>query len=90
MYARAVHPSTRSLLSFFDYAHLPPDLQAVSKPCGDLAHAMVGLDLDGAEMTAGLRKMLEAKDCFVRALVQAKRERAAADAKATSGVTETP
>lgn len=29
---------------------------------------------DGPELTAGLRKLLEAKDCFVRAAVDAHRE----------------
>lgn len=29
------------LLQFFEYAHLPPHLQAVSKPFHDLAHAIV-------------------------------------------------
>ena len=33
----------------------------------DLAEAMVNALPDGPELTAGLRKLLEAKDCFVRA-----------------------
>lgn len=69
------HPSLTALLKFFAYGHLPPRLQDVSKPFSDLAHLMVdntgalapGYGLDGAEATAGLRKLLEAKDCFVRA-----------------------
>jgi hypothetical protein len=55
------------ILKYFSYAHLPENLQAVSKPIGDLATAM-DLNLpDGPEKSAGLRKLLEAKDCFVRA-----------------------
>jgi hypothetical protein len=61
------HPGTVGLLKFFAYAHLPEHLQAVSKPVGELADAMVTELADGPELTAGLRKLLEAKDCFVRA-----------------------
>lgn len=61
------HPGTAGIARYFDYDHLPPHLQAVSKPCHDLAEAMIGELADGPELTAGLRKLLEAKDCFVRA-----------------------
>lgn len=61
------HPGTAGIARYFDYAHLPPHLQAISKPCHDLAAAMIGELPDGPELTAGLRKLLEAKDCFVRA-----------------------
>lgn len=55
------------IMKYFEYAHLPAKLQAVSKPLGDLA-AQLYVDLpDGQEKSAGLRKLLEAKDCFVRA-----------------------
>lgn len=61
------HPSTTQIVRYFDYDHLPERLQGVSKPCHDLAEAMVAALPDGPELTAGLRKLLEAKDCFVRA-----------------------
>lgn len=61
------HPGTIHLLRYFEYAHLPAHLQTVSKPCADLANELVGVLPDGPELTAGLRKLLEAKDCFVRA-----------------------
>jgi soluble cytochrome b562 len=51
----------------FDYAHLPAHLQEVSKPVGELAKLMKEALPDSAEKSAGLRKLLEAKDCFVRA-----------------------
>lgn len=51
----------------FDYAHLPAHLQEVSKPVGELAQVMKETLPDCAEKSAGLRKLLEAKDCFVRA-----------------------
>jgi hypothetical protein len=54
------------ILRYFGYAHLPEALQEVAEPLYELA---VQLDIklpDGAEKSAGLRKLLEAKDCFVR------------------------
>lgn len=52
---------------FFAYAHLPPHLQEISKPFGELAQQIVDTLPANAERTAGLRKLLEAKDCIVRA-----------------------
>jgi tRNA(Arg) A34 adenosine deaminase TadA len=56
-------------LKHFSYQHLPPTLQLVSKPLHDLARQMEELVLDGPEKSAGMRKLLEAKDCFVRACI---------------------
>jgi hypothetical protein len=57
-------------LRFFEYEHLPPALQKVSKPFGDLAFDLASTRaLQGPELTVGLRKLLEAKDCMVRAAV---------------------
>jgi hypothetical protein len=58
-------PSTT--IQFFEYLHLPERLQKVSKPIYDLAHLMEDTLPDGPEKSAGMRKLLEAKDCFVRA-----------------------
>jgi hypothetical protein len=55
------------MLQFFAYEHLPPHLQEVSKRFGDLARWMVETLPSNAERTAGLRKLLESKDCAVRA-----------------------
>lgn len=55
------------IMKYFEYAHLPTHLQEVSKPIGDLAHQMNDQLPDGPEKSAGLRKLLEAKDCLVRA-----------------------
>jgi hypothetical protein len=56
-------------MQFFSYHHLPKDLQEVSRPFYEMAETMV-LELDDSpELTAGLRKLLEAKDCFVRARI---------------------
>lgn len=61
------HPGTRQIAQFFTFEHLPPHLRAVSEPCSRLADEMIDALEDGPELTAGLRKLLEAKDCFVRA-----------------------
>lgn len=55
------------IMKYFAYDHLPAHLQAVSKPIGDLAQQMDAQLPDGPEKSAGLRKLLEAKDCLVRA-----------------------
>lgn len=54
---------------FFTYAHLPPHLQAVSKPFGDLAALIEATVPRNAERTVALRKILEAKDAAVRAVL---------------------
>ncbi|HYT42024.1 MAG TPA: hypothetical protein VEP90_06740 [Methylomirabilota bacterium] len=54
------------MLQFFTYDHLPPHLQTVSKPFCELAHFIVTTYPANPERTAGLRKLLEAKDCVVR------------------------
>jgi hypothetical protein len=66
------HPGTAHLARYFAYDHLPEHLQAVSRPCGDVAALMIAALPDGPELTAGLRKLLEAKDCFVRAALPPK------------------
>lgn len=67
--AKDRHPGTQHLAKVFDYEHLPADLQATSKLCHDLAAEMIYRLPDGPELSAGLRKLVEAKDCFVRAEV---------------------
>lgn len=69
-------------MQFFAFAHLPPHLEAVSKPFGELAMKIVGVKggmPDGTpiqfplprnpERTVALRKLMEAKDAAVRALL---------------------
>lgn len=55
------------LMQFFAYAHLPPHLQEISKPFGDMAEWIVNTLPSNPERTVALRKLLEAKDCAVRA-----------------------
>lgn len=58
-----------NLLQFFSYQHLPLHLQNVSKPFSDLADFIVNILPRNAERTVALRKLLEAKDCAVRAVL---------------------
>lgn len=71
-----IHPAVRELLGFFEYGHLPEDSLArtISQRCGETAWELaIRLSLPlhqsdhPAELTAGIRKLLEAKDCLVRA-----------------------
>lgn len=56
-----------AILKYFEFSHLPEHLQQVSKPIGEMAVVFDTTLPDGPEKSAGLRKLLEAKDCFVRA-----------------------
>ena len=55
------------ILRYFDYEHLPPKLQEVAAPFKGLAYTIEDNIEGSAEKSAGLRKLLEAKDCIVRA-----------------------
>ena len=55
------------ILRFFEYAHLPERLAAISKPFCEIAWHVALTTRGGAERSACLRKLLEAKDCAVRA-----------------------
>lgn len=57
------------LLQFFNYNHLPEHLQRISAPFHDLAWQIFHQLPSNPETTSALRKLLEAKDCAVRALI---------------------
>jgi hypothetical protein len=57
------------IMQFFACDHLAPHLQAVSKPFCDLAKQIVDTTPRNPERTVALRKLLEAKDAAVRALL---------------------
>ena len=57
------------MLQFFQYQHLPENLQKVSEPFCELANKVVETLPSNPERTVALRKLLEAKDCAVRALL---------------------
>jgi hypothetical protein len=77
------HPGVYSLLRWFDYEHLPEHLRDVSGLFYALAHQLVASPLpDGPELTTALRKLLEAKDCAVRAAIEHAELQAAAEIQA--------
>jgi ferritin-like protein len=57
------------ILQFFEYDHLSEAMQQVSRPFCDLANIMHTRLPNNAETTTCLRKLLEAKDCAVRASI---------------------
>lgn len=60
------------LRRYFVFEHLPSALQQISGPICKLARDMAVMceeSSDPAEVTVGLRKLLEAKDCFVRSML---------------------
>lgn len=63
------HPSVAHFETLFRYDHLPPKLLWMSKPFYEMAVDMLSRLEDSPELSAGLRKLLEAKDCMVRAMV---------------------
>ena len=68
----AINPAFQRILQYFQYQHLPVHLQIISAPLYQVAHDMVIATAGSnnpAEVTVGLRKLLEAKDCFVRAML---------------------
>ena len=62
-----------TVIRYFDHAHLPPKLAEVAAPMAVLARFFEANLPDGPEKSAGMRKLLEAKDCFVRSQLDADR-----------------
>jgi hypothetical protein len=53
----------------FAFEHLPAPLRDVSEQCHNLATSMEEGLPENTEKAVGMRKLLEAKDCFVRAVL---------------------
>ena len=67
------HPSTEHLLKYFAFEHLPEGQpREISSVICNHANWLAEQLPDGPELSAGLRKLLEAKDCFVRAAIDAR------------------
>jgi hypothetical protein len=72
-----MHPSLNNVLRGFRFEQLKPgDAQDVSRMCFSLANYAASNIPSNPELVAGLRKLLEAKDCFVRAVIYAEEDRA--------------
>lgn len=67
-----------TVIQYFAFAHLSaPNLRSVSAACSAVANSMETHLPDGPEKSAGMRKLLEAKDCFVRAALAMPKEQEA-------------
>lgn len=62
-------PGPEHILQFFEYEHLPANLQMFSRPFAELAHELVRILPRSPERTVALRKLLEGKDAAVRAAI---------------------
>lgn len=56
-------------MKYFKYDHLPEKLKDTSEPFCILAEMMDEVLPDNAEKSTCMRKLLEAKDCAVRAVI---------------------
>lgn len=66
------NPAVAGLLRHFGWTHLADSLRDVSAALGVTAMRVAELLPDSPELTVALRKLIEAKDCAVRAAVDAK------------------
>jgi len=57
------------IMQFFAYKHLPPNLADISRPFCDIAAEMERVLPTNPETSTCLRRILEAKDCAVRAVL---------------------
>lgn len=57
------------LLQYFEYEHLPEDLQEIGRQFNHLAHYIASTLPNNPETTTALRKLMEAKDCAFRSKV---------------------
>ena len=62
-----IHPEP--MLQFFVSGHLRPELQPIAEAFRELAQEIAQTLPRNPERTVALRKLLEAKDCAVRALL---------------------
>lgn len=60
------HPATTHLLKFLNYDGLRESLQPIGRSFYLLAHGLVMALPDDPELTAGLRKLMEARNCMIR------------------------
>ena len=60
-------------MQYFEFEHLPPKQAAISKEFWAVAHKLmdqIETFPDVPEAFAGFHKLIEAKDCFVRASLE--------------------
>lgn len=73
------HPEVQRLYEYFSYKHLRPRLQDIARHYNWAALRVIHMLPDSPELTVCLRKLLESKDCAVRAALTALEEPEATD-----------
>jgi hypothetical protein len=69
------HRAVRDVTQWFDFHHLHGLPRDVSARVADVAADMLRLiPADDPELTRGLHKLIEAKDCLVRAAIASQRQ----------------
>lgn len=71
------HPQINEAMQWFEYEHLPHHLKEISKPFAEMADFMATTLYDSSfhggplhnQLLQGLRRLLESKDCMVRAAI---------------------
>jgi hypothetical protein len=71
LHERDRHPSTLEKAQWFAFEHLPRHLQPYSREVWHFAAYVIDSLPDGPQLTLGLQRLIEAKDCFVRQAVTA-------------------
>lgn len=70
------NPAVSRVVRWFAFGHLPAGpIRETSARCADLVDEILETLPDSPELTVGLRKLLEAKDAFVRCAVAARDDR---------------
>lgn len=64
---KMLQPAVKHILQYFSCVHPPAHLRFIHTACVVLAEEMVSRLPQNPELTIGLRKLLEAEDCFMRA-----------------------
>lgn len=66
------HPAVQNIVRWFDYSHLQEgsDARYISKKFTELVEELLDDINDSPELAVGLRKLLEAKDACVRAIIE--------------------
>lgn len=81
-----MHPSIQGLLRWFDSTHMQDGpAKDASKWIETTAYKYAQQIQSSAELTAGLRKLLEAKDCIVRAVILQEENRESSNAGEEDG-----
>lgn len=66
---------THRTMRWFSYQHEAPELQAISREFYSLAVFICQTTNPGPEQSAAMRKLLEARDCAIRAALETTTQR---------------